>query len=729
MRIDPTESTQDKTAGAAPSEKIEQLLRSMSLEEKIGQMVQSDLTWKQDIPALIRAGRIGSLLSSHDPEIINQYQKIAVEESRLGIPLLIANDVIHGYRTIFPIPLALSCAWDPDLIEQVAHASAVEATASGTHWNFSPMVDICRDPRWGRVAEGAGEDPFLGSAAAAAWVRGYQSDGLPGGKRLAACVKHFAAYGGAEAGKDYNTVDMSERRLRSDYLPPYQAALQAGAATVMTSFNELNGIPATGNRWLLQELLREEWGFDGVLISDYDAIGELIFHGYAQDHRQAALQSALAGVDIDMMGDAYHFHLADLVRDGQIPEDFIDAAVRRILELKLDLGLFEDPFVEAASTASYLMQPETLELARQAAEASMVLLKNEGGLLPLQPEGKRIALIGPLADERQSLLGSWSCAGRPEETPSLAESLRLALPSGSSLVTARGCEVEGEEPGFESSLAAALEAAAGADLVILAVGETEAMSGEAHSRAHLGLPGRQQELVEAVAAAGKPAVLLLFTGRPLAIPWIAEHIPALLLAWQGGTCTGAAAANLLLGRASPSAKLSICFPRAVGQIPIYYAHKNTGRPAYSQGVTQFNEAHRAVFLDESPKPLFPFGYGLAYTSFAYENLAVETPSLRSDGTLTLTVQVRNSGARAGQEIVQCYVRDLVGSVTRPVKELKGFQKISLEPGESRTVRFEIPAASLGFWDQEMQYRVEPGEFKVWVGPSSEAGLEGSFRVE
>jgi len=708
---------------------VERLLAEMTLEEKVGQMVQVDMTWKHDLAAWVREGRVGSILSIRDPEEIRRYQRIAMEESRLGIPLLIGNDVIHGYRTIYPIPLGLASSWDPALVERVGKAVAAEAVASGTNWNFAPMVDICRDPRWGRVAEGAGEDTYLGSQMAAAWVRGFQAEELPGGRRLAACAKHFAAYGGAESGKDYNTVDMSERRLRGEYLPPYRAALEAGALTVMTSFNELNGIPATANHFLLRQILREEWGFDGLVVSDYDAIGELIHHGYAKDHSHAAFLSVLAGVDMDMMGHAYPFHLVALVQSGQVPESLIDDAVRRILELKVRLGLFDQPYPEPQEqVASFLLQPPALDLALEAAQDSMVLLKNEGGLLPLQPEGLTIALIGPLAQERQSLLGSWSCEGQAEETPTLAESLQAALPASARLQVARGCEIEGPDPDFETSLSAALAAAEAADLVILAVGEHEMMSGEAHSRAFLGLPGRQQELVEAVFAAGKPTALVLVTGRPLAIPWIAEHIPAILLAWQGGTRTGQAVANLLLGRASPSGRLPICFPRAEGQIPVYYAHKNTGRPANLQGVMQFNQEHRSAYLDLPNIPLFPFGFGLSYTSFEYTNLQVETPTLRPEGTLRLSVQVQNTGPRHGQEVVQCYVRDLVGSITRPVKELKGFQKIALAPGESRTVRFEIPAAELGFWDQEIRYRVEPGEFRVWVGPSSQDGLEGAFEI-
>ncbi len=721
----PSQPPQAFEPSAQAQARIQELIARMTLDEKIGQMVQVDTTWKQDLPRLIREGKIGSLLSIRGPRKINAFQKIAVEESRLGIPLVVGNDVIHGYRTIFPIPLGLACSWDTALIERVARASAEEAVAAGTHWNFAPMVDVSRDPRWGRVAEGPGEDAFLGAEIAGAWVRGFQAENLPGGRRLAACVKHYGAYGGVEGGKDYNTVDMSERRLRGEYLPPYRAALQAGAASVMTAFTELNGVPATANRHLLQDILREEWGFAGVILSDYDAIGELIYHGLAADHRDAALQSALAGVDMDMMGNAYPFHLADLVRGGQISEEQVDASVRRVLALKFQLGLFEQPYADEALSERALFQPARLELAREAAVDSIVLLKNEGDLLPLDVAGKTVALIGPLATERRGLLGSWACEGRAEETPSLLESLRAALPPDARLLHAQGCELDGPA----ADLSAALQAARQADVVVLAVGEADTMSGEAHSRAHLGLPGRQQELAESLLAAGAPLVAVLISGRPLAAPWLAQNAAAVVMAWQGGSRAGEALADVLLGKANPGGKLTLSVPRSEGQIPVYYAHKRTGRPADIAGITQFNQAHRSVYLDEANAPLYPFGYGLSYSAFHYSDLVVEMPEIKTDGSLGVSAEVHNTSRRDGREIVQCYVRDLVGSVTRPVKELKGFQKVFLEAGERRRVRFEIAASALGFYDQDMRFGVEPGEFKVWIGPNSQEGLEGSFRVE
>ncbi len=714
--------TQSPNLSTKQNQHVDWLLQQMTLEEKIGQMVQADLSWKQDVAKLVREGRIGSLLTIRDIDQINYYQKIAIEESRLGIPLIIGNDVIHGYKIIYPIPLALSCTWEPALIEQVSEAVAKEATASGTHWNFSPMVDICREPRWGRIAEGAGEDAWLGSQIARAYVRGYQKEFSSTACRMAACVKHYAAYGAPEAGKDYNTVDMSENRLRNEYLPPYQAAVNEGVATIMTSFNELNGVPATANAFLLQQILRNEWGFEGVVISDYDSIGELILHGFAEDHQQASLQSALAGVDIDMMGDAYHFHLADLVRAGKVSEQFVDAAARRILELKEWIGIFEHPYVDRAAAEIAWKKPEHRQLALHTAEKSMVLLKNDQELLPINLTNQRIALIGPLANERQSLLGSWSCEGNPDETETLAECLEKNLPERCSLTYALGCSIEGSDLDLQNTINAVQQA----DLVILAIGEKDTMSGEAHARAHIGLPGRQAELVEAVSRMGKPVVAVVFSGRPLILNQLAEQVPAILMAWQGGSFTAQAIYNLLSGAASPSAKITASFPRCEGQIPVYYAHKSTSRPANTQGTIQFNEAHRSVYLDESDQPLYPFGYGLTYTTFAYSDLRVETPQLHEDESLVVSAVITNTGKRTGTEIVQCYIRDLVGSVTRPVKELKDFTKITLTPGESQRVNFSIPVARLRFWNAQGQYQAEPGKFKVWIGPNALEGLESNF---
>lgn len=700
------------------------LLQKMTLDEKVGQMVQVDLSLKMDINQLLKEGRIGSILTVSDPLLINEFQHIAVEESRLGIPLLVGNDVIHGYRSIFPIPLALASSWDPDLIEAVAQASIAEAIACGTNWNFAPMVDISRDPRWGRIAESIGEDSFLSSEISRAWVRGFQSYRNPDGRYAAACVKHYAAYGGAEAGKDYNTVDMSERRLREEYLPPYLAAIQAGAKSVMTAFNDLNGLPATANPFLLKQILRKEWGFKGIIVSDYDSIGELVLHGFARDLKEAALRSILAGVDIDMMSNAYHFHLTDLVREGKVEESLIDESVLRILIMKADLGLFDHPYIDEGVVASSLSQPDSLRLAEQAAAQSVVLLKNESQTLPLEASGKTIALIGPLIEDRDSLMGCWRFDGRTEEVETLSEALKRNLPADSTLLTAPGCSIEGNNLDLEP----AIRIAKLADTIVLALGENDKMSGEAHSRAHINLPGRQLELVRSICALGKPVIAILFCGRPLAIPELVESVSSLLLAWHGGTRAAQGICDVIFGRVNPAGKLTITFPRCEGQIPIYYAHKSTGRPIESTGVIQFNQNHRSMYLDETNSPLFPFGYGLSYTQFNYSDLQISHKRIEQNGILQISAMIENSGNYAGKEIVQLYVKDCFGIVTRPVKELKGFQKIELQPSEKQMVSFRLPISDLAFLNADLDPIIEPGEFKVWVGPNSDEGLEGSFEV-
>ncbi|MBN1261975.1 MAG: beta-glucosidase BglX [Anaerolineae bacterium] len=696
----------------------------MTLEEKVGQLVQINLGWREDTDDWVREGRVGSILSLTDTQEINRLQRIAVEESRLGIPLLIGNDVIHGYRTVFPIPLAESCTWEPALLERASRVAADEAAASGTDWIFAPMVDICRDPRWGRIAEGAGEDPFLGSAMAQARIRGFQAADLTSERRIVACPKHYVAYGAAEAGKDYNTVDISERTLRDVYLPPFKAAFDAGAGTVMSAFNELNGIPASANAFTLRTILREEWGFPGVVLSDFDAIGELIHHGFAEDHKTATRKSILAGVDVDMMGNAFPFHLAALVREGQTPENLVEHAVRRVLRLKFMLGLFEAPYTDESLADQITLTGENRALALEVCRKSMVLLKNEGKILPLSNSIETLAVIGPLADNHHEPLGCWTLQGRDEDVESVLDGLQAVLPENITLLHVPGCEIEGGDVDFDRAVSAALAA----DVVVMVLGESLMMSGEAHSRAHLDLPGRQQELLEAVVATGKPVVAVLMAGRPLAIPWMAEHVAAMLMAWHGGIRTGRAVADLLFGNAVPSGKLTASFPRSEGQIPVYYAHKSTGRPIDIRGIIQFDRAHKSQYLDESSDPLFPFGFGLSYTTFAYSDLAVETPEIGLDDTLVVSAKITNTGERTGDEIVQCYVRDLCGSVTRPVKELKGFKKVTLTPGESQIVHFEIPARTLGFHGLTMDYVVEPGEFWVWIGANAREGLKGAFTV-
>ena len=707
--------------------RIEQILAEMTLAEKVGQMTQikmERLGWPEG-EERIRRGQVGSVLTIYGASKINRLQRLAVEESRLGIPLLIGNDVIHGYRTIFPIPLAESCTWDPGLVQEAARIAAEEASADGTDWTFAPMVDICRDPRWGRVAEGAGEDPFLGAEMARARVRGFQAGDLASGRRLVSCPKHYVAYGAAEAGKDYNTVDISERTLRDIFLPPFQAAFEEGAGTVMSAFNEIAGVPASANAFTLDTVLRQEWGFRGVVLSDWNAIAELIPHGFAADLKEAAERSVLAGVDMDMVADAYHYHLADLVEEGRVPLSVVDDAVRRVLHLKLALGLFERPYTDESLAGELILQPSYRKKALEVAQKSTVLLKNSEDLLPLDPAPKRIALIGPLADDHHHVLGCWYRIGRDQDTESVLDGLRAVLPSTTELTYLPGCDLEGRE---EPDLEGAANAARAAELAILVLGEGEHMSGEAHSRAYLALPGHQQELLEAVHATGVPLVVVLMSGRPLVIPWMVEHVPAILQAWHGGIRAGRAVADLLLGVANPSAKLTACWPRAEGQIPVYYAHKSTGRPEGGVGTAQFDRLHFSNYLDELNDPLFPFGYGLSYTIYTYRDLDVQTPQVGLDGTLIVSATIANNGDRAGDEIVQLYVRDRVGGVTRPVKELKGFQRLSLDPGEEARVRFEVPVQQLGFHDLTMAYVVEPGEFGVWVGPNAAQGLEGAFEV-
>ena len=713
---------------AALEARVEDLLAQMTLEEKVGQMNQAGPAWKRDLEADIRAGRVGTLLSFRDVAQINHFQRIAVEKTRLGIPLITGNDVIHGYRTIFPIPLAESCTWDPELLERAARVAADEAAASGTDWIFAPMVDVARDPRWGRIAEGAGEDPFLGAALAQARVRGFQAQGLAGGKKIAACPKHYVAYGAAEAGKDYNTVDISERALRDVYLPPFKAAFDAGAGTVMSSFNEIAGVPASANAFILRAVLRDEWDWPGVVLSDYDAIGELIQHGLAADLKEAALKAVRAGEDIDMMSYAFTDYLVDLVREGEVDTALIDDAVRRILRLKFALGIFEQPYTDESLESQTLLREDARALALEVAQKSIVLLKNEGHVLPLSSGVKKIALLGPLADNQAELLGCWACQGRADEVETVLAGFRTALAErggGVELAYAQGCAVEGDDA---LDIDTAVSAAYAADVAVLVLGESAMQSGEAHSRAFLGLPGRQQALLEAVAATGTPVVVVLMSGRPLAVPWMAEHIPAIVQAWHGGTRAGRAVADVLLGNVNPSGKLTASFPRTEGQIPVYYAYKSTGRPVTERGVIQFNRAHKSAFLDVPHAPQFGFGFGLSYTTFAYDDLVVETPELGMDGTLMVAATVTNTGERAGDEIVQLYVQDLVGQVTRPVKELKGFQKITLQPGERRRVTFAVPVQSLGFHGLDLTYVVEPGAFRVWIGPNAQEGVEGAFRI-
>ncbi len=732
--------------------RVDALLQRMTLGEKIGQLVQvtpfsmPDPAEMHELmqqaqetgqpfmfprrmrPGLedqIRAGRVGSIFGIGDGAQINAFQRIAVNESRLGVPLIVGNDVIHGFRTIFPIPLAESCTWNPALLARAARAAAEEASACGTDWIFAPMVDVARDPRWGRIAEGAGEDPFLGMAMARARVRGFQAGDLTSGRRIVACPKHYVGYGAAEAGRDYNTVDISERTLRDVYLPPFKAAFDAGAGSVMSAFNEIGGVPATANALTLRTILRDEWQWAGVVVSDYEAVHELLLHGVAADLKEAARLSMRAGLDMEMVSNAYADHLAELVAEGAVSEVLVDEAARRVLRLKLRLGLFERPYTDESLPDRIILHDDFRGLALEVAQESMVLLKNGGGLLPLQPGKQRLAVIGPLADNRPDLLGAWSIFSRREDVETVLEGLAGYVTIGA-LTHVPGCPISGEGA---LDIPTAVGAAQDADVVIAVLGESADMSGEAHSRSHLGLPGRQQELFDALAKTGKPIVVVLMTGRPLVIPRLADDSTALLVAWHGGIRAGRAVADILFGAVNPSGKLTTSWPRAEGQIPVYYAHKNTGRPVAGAGTTQFVEAFKSTYLDEPNAPLFPFGFGLSYTTFEYRALKVETPVVSPDDTLVVSAAIKNTGARAGVEVTQLYVRDLVGSVTRPVKERKGFQRVALQAGEEQVIRFEVPARELGFHGLDMRYVVERGAFQVWIGPSAiDRGLEGHFEI-
>ncbi len=714
--------------------RIDSLLRLMTLEEKLGQLNQVTPKWspntKETTSAeqreMIRRGRIGSFLGLVGAEETRKAQRVAVEESRLKIPLIFGFDVIHGYRTTFPIPLAMAGTWNPELIEQAARVAAIEASAAGIHWTFAPMVDIARDPRWGRIAEGAGEDPYLGSMMAGAQVRGFQGTDLRQVNTLLACAKHFAAYGAAEAGRDYNIADMSERTLREIYLPPFKAAVDAGVGTLMSSFNEINGVPSSANRWLMTDVLRGEWKFNGFVVSDWTAIEELQKHGVATSREHAGILALDAGVDMDMMDSIYVNELPQAVREKRIPERVVNESVRRVLRAKLRLGLFENPYRNCDTTMEkeVMLAPEHFQLSRKVAQESIVLLKNEKSILPLEKDMKTIAVLGPLANDRYNPLGAWYAKGNRENVVSVLEGIKKKVSAQTRLLYAKGCEIESDS-GFNRKEAVTL--ARKADVAIVVVGESLEMSGEAASRSSLDLPGKQKELIKAIYETGKPVVLVLMNGRPLTISWEADHVPAILESWFLGVESGNAIADVLFGDVNPSGKLPVSFPRNVGQIPIYYNHKTTGRPVADNKYT-------SKYLDVASTPLYPFGYGLSYTTFSYSNLRISSPTISPHQELKVLVDVANTGRRSGDEIVQLYVQDEVASVTRPVKELKGFQRVSLNAGEKKTVEFMLKPEHLAFWNQvydlveEMKFVVEPGMFKVFVGTNSGDVLEARFEV-
>lgn len=718
---------------------IDALMKKMTLEEKIGQLnlpVTGDITTGQakssDVAKRISQGEVGGLFNLKGVAKIRDVQKQAVENSRLGIPLLFGMDVIHGYETVFPIPLGLSCTWDMKAIEQSARIAAIEASADGISWTFSPMVDVSRDARWGRISEGSGEDPFLGAAIARAMVKGYQGKNMSRKDEIMACVKHFALYGAPEAGRDYNTVDMSRNRMFNEYMLPYQAAVEVGAGSAMAAFNEVDGVPATGNKWLMTDVLRTQWGFDGFVVTDYTGISEMVDHGMGDLQAVAAL-ALNAGIDMDMVSDAFVGTLKKSVEEGKVSVASIDKACRRMLEAKYKLGLFENPYkyCDVKRPAKDIFTPEHRAIARKTASESFVLMKNDNQTLPLQKKGT-IAVVGPLGNTRSNMPGTWSVAAVLDNAPSLVEGLKEVTKGKANVVYAKGSNLMSDAAYEERAtmfgrslhrdnrtdkemLEEALRISADADVIVAALGESSEMSGESSCRTDLTMPDVQRALLEELLKTGKPVVLVLFTGRPLVLTWEKENVPAILNVWFGGSEAALAIGDVLFGDVNPSGKLTTTFPQNVGQVPLFYAHKNTGRPLNKGWFEKF----RTNYLDVSNEPLYPFGYGLSYTSFTYSDISLDRSSMAANGELTATVTLTNTGNRDGAEVVQLYIRDLVASITRPVKELKGFEKVFLKAGESRKVSFKITPELLKFYNYDLQFVCEPGEFDLMIGGNSQ----------
>lgn len=718
---------------------IDALMKKMTLEEKIGQLnlpgsgdIVTGQAGNSDIAKKIEQGKVGGLFNIKSVAKIREVQQLAVEKSRLKIPLIFGMDVIHGYETVFPIPLGLSCTWDMALVERSARIAAQEASADGICWTFSPMVDIARDPRWGRIAEGSGEDPYLGSAIARAMVMGYQGKDLTKNNTIMSCVKHYALYGAAEAGRDYGTTDMSHQRMYNEYFPPYKAAVDAGVGSVMASFNEIDGVPATANKWLLTDVLRKQWGFKGFVVTDYTGINEMIDHGIG-DLQTVSARALMAGIDMDMVGEGILTTVPKSLKEGKVTLRQIDDACRRILEAKYKLGLFQDPYryCDENRAKTEIFTAANRREARNIATQSFVLLKNQGNVLPIRKSGT-IALIGPLADNKENMPGTWSVAADFSKATSLLAGLTEVAGTQARILHARGSNLD-EDSIFEERagmfgkslkrdsrpasviLQEAIDIANQSDVIVAALGESSEMSGESSSRSNIEIPALQQELLKALLKTGKPVVLVLFTGRPLALKWEHENVPAILNVWFAGSEAGYAIADVLFGDVNPSGKLSTTFPQNIGQVPIFYNHKNTGRPL-PEG--KWFQKFRSNYLDVTNEPLYPFGYGLSYTQFSYSNIKLSSTSLKGNQALTASVTVTNSGSRDGKEVVQLYIRDLVGSVTRPVKELKGFQKIELKAGESKTVTFRITPNDLKFYNYDLKYDWEPGEFEIMIGGNS-----------
>lgn len=730
-------------SGTTIAERVEALLGRMSLAEKIGQLNQvggADFAPGPKAEDQIRAGGAGSVLWLNNTQRFNELQKIAIEESPSGIPLLFALDVIHGYRTIFPVPLAMASSWDPAVPEQSQAVAAKEARAAGLHWTFAPMIDIARDARWGRIVEGAGEDPYLGSAMAAAQVRGFQGDNVADPERVLACAKHFAGYGYSDGGRDYDPVYLSETQLRNIVLPPFEATVKAGVATFMSAYMDLNDVPASGNRFLMRQILREEWGFDGFVVSDAFAVGNMLIQGHARDRRDAALRGIKAGLNMDMSSYTYPENVAGLVADGALSVAEIEELVRPILAIKFRMGLFEQPYVDENRLAEVLAQPENRQTARWAAQRSMVLLKNEGGLLPLKTDLQKVAVIGPLADSMTATEGSWMVFGHEPAAVTVLAGIRAKLPEAE-VSYAPGSEIRRDIPSWfeslmagytgeplqtpeesESAFQTAVSTARAADLVVMVLGETALMAGEAASRASLDLPGRQEELLKAVADLGKPVVLVLLNGRPLSINWAAEHIPAILEAWEPGTEGGHAVADILFGDVNPGGKLPVSFPRKGSHAPLYYARNITHSPEGSQ-------MYNPRYWDGLPVPLYPFGFGLSYTTFEFSNLQISAPQVKVGERVTVSVDVTNTGEMAGDEVVQLYIHQKWGTDTRPMRELKGFERITLQPGETKTVAFPLGPDELRYWSTNANGWIqEAAAFDIWVGADSLASLHGELEV-
>jgi beta-glucosidase len=745
-------SPQDKKSAKDPyADKIDSLLNIMTLQEKIGQLnlpgagdFVTGQAQNSDIAKKIEQGMVGGLFNIKSVAKIKEVQRIAVEKSRLKIPLLFGMDVIHGYETVFPIPLGLSCTWDMKLIERSARIAAQEASADGICWTFSPMVDIARDARWGRIAEGSGEDPYLGSLIAQAMVRGYQGDDYSSNSSIMACVKHYALYGAAEAGRDYNTTDMSRVRMYNEYFPPYKAAVEAGAGSMMASFNEIDGVPATANRWLLTDVLRNEWDFNGFVVSDYTGITEMIDHGYGEDLKDVSGKALRAGLDMDMVAEGFLKTLEESLKEGKITEEEINKACARILRAKFELGLFANPYkyCDEERARTEVFTQANRDEARNIAAQSFVLLKNDKNILPLKKSGT-IALIGPLADAKENMPGTWSVAAKFDKAISLRAGMEKALAGSAKIIYAKGANIDedsifeknatmfGKALGRDKRSAAAireeaLKIARGADVIVAALGEASEMSGEASSRSNIEIPATQKELLKALIATGKPVVLVLFTGRPLAIKWESENVPSILNVWFGGSEAGDAIADVLFGDVNPSGKLTTTFPQNVGQLPMYYGQKNTGRPL---GQGQWFQKFRSNYLDVSNDPVYPFGYGLSYTSFNYSDIALDKTEMTGSDSLHVSIEVSNTGSRDGSEVVQLYIRDLVGSVTRPIKELKAFNKVMLKAGEKKTITFTLSTKDLSFYKGDLSFGYEPGKFHVFVGGNSRDVKQAEFVVK